>query len=374
MRTFKINLLIIGLLLISFGGFSQQQEKVKKSFRKQKQDIRLVFSPAIRGDSKTTLEGLDTMPKVSNLFLNRYYQHRKKKYIARFSTETEKYKYKTKDTVVITIMDYFQDYWKTVFNDKSNIEVEDSLLIEKLTDYFYDNNLCNVSRPEIKDSIGLNINKVLEARGYHGELFIIMGIQDCIIWEKEKMKKYEVYLLEDTVNVSINFLSRFIMKGWLTYSTRGNSNYGGWAAKDYLSCYNIIYPFKKGERFRISYLKHEAQHFSDYSHFPNLSGADLEYRAKLSELTYLKRSISRLIYSFIINSNNTDRSSAHAYANYYLIRDLSQEIFNEDFVSDKQRWKKVSAKKINAASEKLLKQNTEMLYANGAETVEELIK
>ena len=65
-------------------------------------------------------------------------------------------------TVVISIMDYFQDYWKTVFNDKSNIEVEDSLLIEKLTDYFYDNNLCNISRPEIKDSIGLNINKVLE--------------------------------------------------------------------------------------------------------------------------------------------------------------------------------------------------------------------
>ena len=35
----------------------------------------------------------------------------------------------------------------------------------------------------------------------------------------------------------------------------------------------------------ISYLAHESRHFEDYQLFPKLKSADLEYRAKLTELS-----------------------------------------------------------------------------------------
>ena len=43
---------------------------------------------------------------------------------------------------------------------------------------------------------------------------------------------------------------------------------------------------RTSETFLVSYLKHEARHFADTLDFPNLSGADLEYRAKLTELAF----------------------------------------------------------------------------------------
>ena len=41
------------------------------------------------------------------------------------------------------------------------------------------------------------------------------------------------------------------------------------------------------ENFEVSYLKHEAQHLADFQRFPGLPSAELEYRAKLTELAFV---------------------------------------------------------------------------------------
>ena len=53
-----------------------------------------------------------------------------------------------------------------------------------------------------------------------------------------------------------------------------------------------------GEKFRVSLLGHEGQHFSDYKSFPRLLQTDLEYRAKLAELSKAKETIYKLLRNF----------------------------------------------------------------------------
>ncbi len=49
-----------------------------------------------------------------------------------------------------------------------------------------------------------------------------------------------------------------------------------------------------------------------------------------------------------ISKNKTNNS--HAYVEYCVIRDLSVEIFNEEYISDLAEWKKISYQQINIAS------------------------
>ncbi|MGB3017919.1 MAG: hypothetical protein WBC65_08935, partial [Ignavibacteria bacterium] len=61
--------------------------------------------------------------------------------------------------------------------------------------------------------------------------------------------------------------------------------------------------------------------------------------------------------------------NAHSVANYCVIRDLSEEIFEKEFVNDTEQWSVVSLKSINKASVKLLEKNTEDLMNAGSEVV-----
>jgi hypothetical protein len=89
----------------------------------------------------------------------------------------------------------------------------------------------------------------------------------------------------------------------------------------------------------------------------------LEYRAKLLELYYAKGELFNLIQSFI-NSAKYDKSNAHPFANYCLIRNLSLLIFNKEFETDIKQWQSVPGKNIRKAAEKLYRDNTSALKKN----------
>ncbi len=58
------------------------------------------------------------------------------------------------------------------------------------------------------------------------------------------------------------------MESWLSYLTFGLSGTGGWSNGDGLiHCVKRHYDLKS-ESFRVSLLKHEAQHASDQSRYP----------------------------------------------------------------------------------------------------------
>ena len=72
----------------------------------------------------------------------------------------------------------------------------------------------------------------------------------------------------------------------MDYLTFGKYGTGGWASEDgTIQCIESAYDFES-EKFTVSLLKHEAQHAKDLKEYPDITPAELEYRAKLVELYY----------------------------------------------------------------------------------------
>jgi hypothetical protein len=116
-----------------------------------------------------------------------------------------------------------------------------------------------------------------------------------------------------------------------------------------------------------------SQHFADYKRFPKLEQPELEYRAKLVELSKAQKSARELLQRFAAWGGES-RNAPHSFANSKVIADLSRSIFKSIApVSDEQRWAAVPVADINRAATALLKANTEKLLSLGAATVQQAL-
>jgi hypothetical protein len=96
--------------------------------------------------------------------------------------------------------------------------------------------------------------------------------------------------------------------------------------------------------------------------YPNLSSTDLEYRAKIIELMFCSETtIYDRVSQFLNGADSENRSHAHAYANFSLIKNLSQIIFKSKYVSDYNEWKQLPVEKINEAAMILYNQSESIL-------------
>ena len=84
----------------------------------------------------------------------------------------------------------------------------------------------------------------------------------------------------------------FATLGWMEYATLGAHHPGGWTEEEGIYCVKKAYDVNS-ENFKISYLTHEARHFADKKLWPDLKSADLEYRAKLTELNLAQDTLLR---------------------------------------------------------------------------------
>lgn len=192
------------------------------------------------------------------------------------------------------------------------------------------------------------------------------------MWKSEKDTTYEFSIYAEKINVPVIFMNDFITLGWQEYATLGVSTPGGWTGhNDSLYCVRNLYDLNS-EYFLVKFLCHEGRHFADSKLFPKLSSADLEYRAKLTELSLFKEKLYKTINMFIYNANY-ESDNPHSVANYCVIRDLSKVLFNVEFEKDTSKWGKISVKKINKSAYKLLRVNTSALEKQGA-GVEKYIK
>lgn len=321
-----------------------------------------LYYKALQGDVKIILDKLDSFPDTQ---LNAKQLDFKSKYNARFKTKSEDFKYKTKDTTFISIYAIYKRYWDNFLLKKQPIEIADSVFALNLSDYIFNfHNPKRIPRDSIKNNFVEYTKNLLEQRGFFvangktGELF------DLLVWAKETSTNYKTKLPETNVNVKVIFMDSVISMGWEEYATFGRYFPGGWTATDALYCARSTYDLNS-ENFKVSYIKHEGQHFSDNIRFPNLSGADLEYRAKLVELIYADKTLYDLI-AFFIGNTGAERSNAHGFANGCVMRDLSKLLFNKDLEADIEKWKNIGKKKINNASKLLLKKNTALLKKEGA--------
>ena len=157
--------------------------------------------------------------------------------------------------------------------------------------------------------------------GYHSLFGKTQGYYGPYIWRDTVPTVYRVELPSGTAEYTVNILKGFMFRGWMDYLTFGRYGTGGWASPDgTIHCVEQAYDFES-ERFLVSLLKHEAQHTVDMKRFPEITPAELEYRAKLVELHYAND--LGLLQKFLSEADESKTSDSHAIAAARIKRELS---------------------------------------------------
>lgn len=359
----KIFLAVL-ILAVNFNAYSQMNSKGNPQFNN-------IYNYALQGDVTKALQFIETIPDST---LSPEQITSKQKFIARFKNNNDTYSYNTSDTAILNLIELYRPYWKSVLLRKVNEDTAEKNLKEKVSEYIYKKyfEARNISKSQIDTEYSDYVQKFLSAHGCKAATGKTANLYDLLLWGKESPTDYNVTLPEGNVNVRVVFMDDVVTMGWEDYATLGKYYPGGWATDKELFCVRNAYDTTT-ENFRVSYLQHEGQHFSDYKIFPKLTGPDLEYRAKLVELIYANQTLYNTINFFIKNSNY-DRNNPHAYACFCLIRDMSKKLFDGKTEEDIGKWKSIPIEKINDTAKELLIENTKLLKQQGADTVSEFIK
>ena len=201
----------------------------------------------------------------------------------------------------------------------------------------------------------------LREKGFHFLDTPAPPLRDLFLWREEEKQKYSIRLTDRTQNVSVTFMSDLYSLGWKHFATLGLVSTTGWVDGDRLYCIGWAYD-RDSENFAVSYLKHEGRHLADFQHFQGLTSAELEYRAKLTELAFASSSQARLLDDFTRKST-ANPDSPHGYANYRVTRDLYHELNEREFPQGANPWLGSTGRELNQAARVLLRRNTEQLMA-----------
>jgi hypothetical protein len=210
----------------------------------------------------------------------------------------------------------------------------------------------------------------------HDGLFALAGVTspyyELAIWKAQSRRTYTVDLHDRVVKTQVVFLDDFVSLGWAGFATCNRYHTAGWATQTALFAVKSSYDLES-EDFRVSYLAHESRHFSDYGRFPKLEQPELEYRAKLTELSLAEQSAHSLIATFSRRTGR-DRSSPHEFADYWVSKDLSKVLFKSDVpIDDANRWEGVPAQDIRNAARRLLASNDAMLMREEPKNVKRFL-
>jgi len=358
-----IVVVIIVIIGISYGSYN---------FNEDRHSLDRVIAFSTRGDVHLTLDSMDSISSFSNPLINLWYQSFKKKYRSRFIEMDEVTSDDSPRNVVNDIANIYRNYWRTELLKENNADKTDSILYKELYEYLTDNHLTRISFDSLRRNISNNIElrKVIEQQGVNCRFFFLNGFRDILIWDKQNEEDYTIGLPKDTLTITVVFIENYILRGHSDYATFGYSQIGGWTdfAESKLFCNKGTYNLNS-EKFNISYLKHEANHFIDKKQYPNLSSTDLEYRSKLVELIYSDNTIYDRILEFINGASSESRKYTHPYSNYCVIRDFSKALFGSDFENDIKMWKSISPEKINELAKELLRKNNSKLNINSTEII-----
>ncbi len=322
-------------------------------------EIKSLYKFAIQEDVKSILLTLDT---IADSRLSVDDKVLKQKYIARFVTGNEIYNHGITDKTIRDIIDIYRGYWTSILLKNKTVKKADSVLINHLCRYFtaQQNKNSKTRKTITPGNLDTHFTNLLTEKGYFNNVTGKTGnLYDIYIWKKQDTVNYEIQLPDGHINVAVLFMNDIITLGWEEYATFGNVYPGGWPANGALYCVAKAYDSTQ-EKFLVSYLAHEAQHFLDLKNYNTIPSWQLEYRAKLAELSKADKTMEKLIGNFIKGGKN-DSTLTHPYAEYCVIRDLSNEIFNGDIVSSIDQWKLIRKTLINEVSATLLKRNTEAI-------------
>ena len=217
-------------------------------------------------------------------------------------------------------------------------ELNDILRLYQI--YYRDTFYCGVPETEAADRLLTQLRTLLnlpdaeeaflterlqstfEAAGYHALFGKTQGYYGPYIWRETVPTVYQVQLPDGTAEYTVNILKGFVFRGWMDYLTFGRYGTGGWASPDgTINCVQQAYDFAS-ERFLVSLLKHEAQHTVDMKRFPEITPAELEYRAKLVELHY--SGDVGLLQKFLSEADESKAGDSHAAASARIKREFAE--------------------------------------------------
>lgn len=214
------------------------------------------------------------------------------------------------------------------------------------------------------------LQTLIRARGWGFQGGRTPPLQDFMLWRNDELMAFEVELHDTMQSVQVHMMDDFISQGWANFATFGHSGTGGWADRQALYCMRDSYDLQS-ERFLVSYLKHEGRHFADFIRFPELKSADLEYRAKLTELIFSQQTLHALLHQFSDHAN-MQSTAPHALANAYLLDRMQQALVDKGSLDESDIaanwWQYVPADAIEQVARQLLDEHEAALENDGAMT------
>ncbi len=319
-------------------------------------DIEKFYAKCFQGN---VLEAIDYLKSFENnsediLELERMYIHR-------FVTQDEVLKFDSEDPWIQEVLKCYYKYYISVLTNNDVQESEKQLTISLAKTLM-------INEGTDLDEIETKLESIFREKGY----FFLGGrttpYRGPYIWKTTNKEDFLVELPCGNQKLTVFFISEFLMLSWLHFATFGRHHAGGWAKEEgiyYVNTDNKEIDTQSAD-FQVWFLKHEAQHLSDYAKYPNLEGAGLEYRAKLVELIYYPDTFKKL--ETFINQSKNDKSLAHPYAAFLIIKGLSNVFFGEEFVGDLEKWRAYDSSSISKEALNLFMENDQALCGENYET------
>jgi hypothetical protein len=263
----------------------------------------------------------------------------------------------------------FYKYWsKQMIGEESHEEGSNKLAqtLIQLALKYVDPNLEITGIESLRDPMTAKVEEL----GYYTLLAITSPYFECMLWKESTEQTFEVELPEGKTNVKIIFIDDFLCYGWMGFATFDKHKTGGWATKEVI--YSVGSPTQdiNDEKFTIPTLMHEGRHFLDYKMYPSLQQPELEFRAKLTELSCADKILYEKLEQFLAVRNETNRNTPHALGNYFVTQVLSRDLFEKELESDITKWKELDKVEINDAAKRILKANNSYLEKNNPKEIE----
>lgn len=263
----------------------------------------IYYGYIVKGDLHGAINYVKQFPEQTTLY-NRF--------MAVFDRE-QYISYEVND-VLNHILTAYQQYYRDVFYLCTGKEQAEAGLRDRLTEIIgiTDKNveLCDLEQHQLAE--------LFRQQGFHFLGGRTSGYYGPYIWRTTEIVPYNVELPEGIQAFSVKLLDGFIARSWTDYLSFGEVGSGGWVdSEGYINCVKSAWDFDS-ESFRVSLLKHEAQHARDLHADKDMSSEDLEYRAKLVELIY--SSERNLLPVFAQEADSADKSNGHAMAAYRIIK------------------------------------------------------
>lgn len=266
----------------------------------------IYYGNIVKGDLHGAISYLKQFPEQSRLY-------------NRFMTVFEQEQYITYkvDADLNDILTVYQLYYRDAFYLRIGKEQAANRLKKRLAALFGITDerieLCDLEQNLVADTF--------QSKGLHFLGGKSGGYYGPYIWKTTETVSYDVELPDGIQTYAVKLLDGVITRSWIDYLSFGEIGPGGWVDSDgCINCIKSAWDFDS-ESFRVSLLKHEAQHARDLEMDKKIPSEDLEYRAKLVELIYSKE--RNLLKGFAQEADVADKSNGHAIASYRIVKEYA---------------------------------------------------